>query len=98
MSTAMATILAAAVATYCTRAGGHFVLSRMKRVPPKVEAALDAVPAAVLTTLVAPSIIGAGPAEYAALAVTGLVALRGGMLSLFIAGAVVLVSMRAMGL
>jgi uncharacterized membrane protein len=48
-------ILAAAVATYCTRIGGYVLITRMKRIPPRMEAALNAVPAAVLTTLVAPA-------------------------------------------
>ena len=38
------TIIAAAVVTYGTRIGGHLVLSRFKRVPPRVDAALNAVP------------------------------------------------------
>ncbi|HBF32287.1 AzlD family protein [Rhizobium sp.] len=51
----MMVILAAAVATYLTRAGGYLVISRFKTIPPRVDAALNAVPAAVLTTLVAPA-------------------------------------------
>ncbi|CAN7478690.1 AzlD family protein [Rhizobium leguminosarum] len=48
-------ILAAAVATFATRIGGYILITRMKSIPPRVEAALNAVPAAVLTTLVAPA-------------------------------------------
>ena len=65
MSTTDWIILAGAVLTYLTRIGGHLVLSRFSRIPPRVEAGLDAVPAAVLTTLVAPAILSAGPAELA---------------------------------
>ena len=48
-------ILAGAFLTYLTRIGGHLILSRFERIHPRVEAALNAVPAAVLTTLVAPA-------------------------------------------
>ncbi len=94
MSDVLWIILAGAAVTYLSRVGGHLVLSRFERVHPRVEAALDAVPAAVLTTLVAPALVSAGPAELAALAVAGLVALRGGMLTMFLAGAAVLILLR----
>lgn len=87
-------ILGAAVATYLTRVGGYLVLSRFETVHPRVEAALNAVPAAVLTTLVAPALMTAGPAEWAALIVTGLVALRGGLMTVFLAGGAVLILLR----
>lgn len=53
-------ILAAGLATYLTRIGGYLVLARFKNIPPRVEAALDAVPAAVLTSIVAPAAITGG--------------------------------------
>ena len=87
-------IVAGAVATYLTRIGGHLVLSRFERIHPRVEAGLNAVPAAVLTTLVAPAALSAGPAELAALLGAGLVALRGGMLTMFIAGSATLILLR----
>jgi uncharacterized membrane protein len=74
--------------------GGHLVLSRFETIHPRVEAGLNAVPAAVLTTLVAPAALGAGPAEWAALIISGLVALRGGLMSMFLTGAVVLILAR----
>lgn len=94
MSTTIWIILAGAVVTYLTRVGGHLVLSRFDHIHPRVEAGLNAVPAAVLTTLVAPALLTAGPAELAALAVSGLVALRGGMMAIFLSGAAVLIAMR----
>lgn len=94
MSVTVWIILAAAVATYLTRVGGHLVLSRFDTVHPRVEAALNAVPAAVLTTLVAPSMLTAGPAEWAALIVAAIVALRGGLMSMFLAGTAVLIVLR----
>jgi uncharacterized membrane protein len=53
-------ILAAAVATFATRIGGYVLITRMKSIPPRMEQALNAVPAAVLTTLVAPAFFTGG--------------------------------------
>ncbi|RWL21828.1 MAG: AzlD family protein [Mesorhizobium sp.] len=94
MSTTLWIIVAGAIATYLTRIGGHLVISRFENIHPRVEAGLNAVPAAVLTTLVAPAALGAGPAEWAALIVAGLVSLRGGLMAMFLAGAAVLVLAR----
>ena len=94
MSTTVWIILAGAVATYLSRIGGHMVLSRFERLHPRVEAGLNAVPAAVLTTLVAPVATTGGVAEWAALAVAGIVALRGSLITMFIAGAIVLIVLR----
>lgn len=94
MSSTVWIILAGAVLTYLTRIGGYVVLSRFERINPRVEAGLNAVPAAVLTTLVAPATLSAGPAELIALVVAGLVALRGGMMSMFLTGAAVLIALR----
>lgn len=94
MSTTLWIIIAGAIATYLTRIGGHLVISRFERIHPRVEAGLNAVPAAVLTTLVAPAALSAGPAELAALAVAALVSLRGGLMTMFVAGAAVLIALR----
>ena len=63
ISTTTWIILAGGLATYLTRIGGHLVLSRFSSIHPRVEAALNAVPAAVLTTLVAPAAVFSGPAR-----------------------------------
>ncbi len=94
MSTTFWIIITASIATYLTRIGGHLVISRFDHIHPRVEAGLNAVPAAVLTTLVAPELLTAGPAEWAALIVAGLVSLRGGLMSMFLAGAAVLIIAR----
>lgn len=95
MSATVWIIAAGAALTYLTRAGGHLVLSRFDRIHPRVEAGLNAVPAAVLTTLVAPAAMSGGPAEIAALAVAGTVALVwGGMMPMFLSGAAVLIALR----
>lgn len=75
METTTLVILAAACLTYLTRIGGHLVLSRFERIHPRVEAALNAVPAAVLTTLFAPTLVFGGPAETLTLVVAALAAL-----------------------
>ncbi|NOV16300.1 AzlD family protein [Ensifer adhaerens] len=53
-------IIAAAVATFITRIGGYVLITQMKQIPPRLESALNAVPAAVLTTLVAPAFVYGG--------------------------------------
>ena len=89
------TILAGALLTYLTRVGGYLVMSRFQRIHPRVEAALDAVPAAVLTTIVAPAAYNGGPAELVALAIAGALAWRGmGMLGIFLAGGATLLALR----
>lgn len=87
-------VIAGAVATYLTRIGGDLVLSRFERIHPRVEAGLNAVPAAVLTTLVAPAAIRGGVPEIAALVVVALVALRGGPMAVFLAGSGTLIALR----
>ncbi|MEO9338115.1 AzlD family protein [Mesorhizobium sp. SB112] len=87
-------IFFSAILTYLTRIAGHMVMSRFERINPRVEAGLNAVPAAVLTTLVAPSILSAGPAEFAALLIAGLVSLRGGLMTMFLTGAATLIILR----
>ncbi|RVB40233.1 AzlD family protein [Mesorhizobium sp. M7A.F.Ca.CA.001.16.1.1] len=94
MSTTFWIIIAGAIATYLTRIGGHLVISRFDTIHPRVEAGLNAVPAAVLTTLVAPELLNAGPAEWAALVVTAVVSLRGGLMAMFLAGAAGLIVAR----
>ena len=91
-------ILALAVVTYMTRSGGYAVLSRFKTVHPRVEAALQAVPAAVITTLVVPPALTAGPAEMLAVIAAGVASLRLKPLLVLMLGLAVLVSARAAGL
>lgn len=69
-------ILACATITYATRIGGHVLLSRFKTINYRFEAALHAVPIAVLTALVAPALFTNGPAEAIAIVVAAAVAMR----------------------
>ena len=89
-------IAACGVATYLTRAAGYLIISRFGALHYRVEAALDAVPAAVLTALLAPSFVNRGPAEALALLVAGLVALRLSMTMTVAAGLVAVVALRAL--
>ena len=96
MSTTMYIILGGAFVTYLTRVGGHMVLSRFDRIHPRVQAGLDAVPAAVLTTLVAPAVVDAGVNEWIAIAVAIIAGLRVSLLPMVALGTLVLIVLRHM--
>ena len=70
------TILAAALATYATRTGGYLLIKSMSTIPPRMESALNAVPAAVLTALVAPAFVYGGIDVTLTLIVALLIGLR----------------------
>ena len=91
-------IISAAIVTYLTRAGGFWILSRFNTIHPRVEAGLNAVPAAVLTTLVAPQMAQGGIAELSAFAAAGIVGLRFGMIGGFLAGWATIIVLRYFGL
>jgi uncharacterized membrane protein len=90
-------ILAGAALTYLTRIGGHLILSRFKVLHPRVEAALNAVPAAVLTTIVTPAALTHGWAEALTLVIAGLAALRLPLLAMVAVGWVAVVVLRQIG-
>lgn len=79
-------ILIAGIATYFTRIGGYVLMSSMKRIPPRIEAALNAVPAAVLTTLVAQPFVYGGWDIKIAMIVALLVGLRFPGLTILVIG------------
>lgn len=70
----MIAILAMGLATYATRAGGLWLAARIPA-SGRFRAALDALPPAVLTAVIAPAAL-AGPAEMLAAAITILAATR----------------------
>lgn len=88
--------IACALLTYGTRVGGYLVLARFRRIPVRVEAALNAVPAAVMTTLFAPLIL-LGWREAATLAVAALIGLRLGLIPIIAIGTALIVGLRAVG-
>jgi uncharacterized membrane protein len=83
-----------AIATYLTRVGGYVLITRMNRIPPRVEAALNAVPAAVLTTLVAPAALTGGLDVTLAIAAAFLVGMRLSVLPMLAAGWAVVMVLR----
>ncbi|MFN7011957.1 MAG: AzlD family protein [Allorhizobium sp.] len=87
-------ILAGAVATYLTRIGGYLLISRLKNVPPRVDAALNAVPAAVLTTLVAPAFFSGGWDVKVAMAVSLVIGLGASSIPMLIGGWIAVMIMR----
>ncbi|MBZ8135204.1 AzlD family protein [Afifella sp. IM 167] len=89
-------ILACGLVTYATRIGGDVILSRFGRLSPRVEAALDAVPAAVMTTLIVPMALATGAAETLAAILTILASLRFSMPVTLIVGVGSLFVLRAL--
>jgi len=87
-------IVAGAVATYLTRVGGYVLMTRMKSIPPRVEAGLNAVPVAVLTTLVAPAFFEGGYDVKLGLIVALIVGLRFPGLIMLFAGWTLVVALR----
>lgn len=87
-------IAAGAIATYLTRVGGYVFITRMKRIPPRAEAALNAVPAAVLTTLVAPAAVTGGLDVSLTMAIAFLVGLRLSLLPMLGIGWIVVMVLR----
>ena len=71
----LAAILAMAGITYATRVAGLFLAGHL-RLAGRAKAAFDAIPAAVLTAVIAPMALATGPAETAAALVTVIAATR----------------------
>lgn len=89
-------VVLAGLLTYVTRFGGHVLISRIGVLPPRLEAALDAVPAAVLTTIFAPVLISGDWPERIALVICGLLALRLPLIVTVAVGAIGVASTRAL--
>lgn len=94
MSTTFWIVVAGALLTYLTRIGGHLVLSRFERVHYRVEAALNAVPAAVLTAIVAAPVSDHGWRELLVLVVCIALSLRVSMMTMFFTGVALLIALR----
>lgn len=87
-------IAAMAVVTYATRISGFWVV-RFVPVAGRWRAALEAVPAAVLMSVIAPMVFMTGPAESLAAAITLLAALRLPLIVAVVAGVGSVVVLRA---
>ena len=60
-------VVLAGALTYLTRVGGYLIVARIGAIPPRLDAALNAVPAAVLTTIVTPAVVAGGWPERVAI-------------------------------
>lgn len=94
----VAIVLALAALTYLTRIGGHLILSRFSAIHPRLEAGLEAVPMAVIATLVVPPAFTHGLAEALAIAIVCIAALRLNTISVVLLGLAALVGARSFGL
>lgn len=90
-------IVLAGVLTYLTRAGGHLLLTRFGSLPPRLEAALNAVPAAVLTTIVTPILVTGGWPERVAILVCLVLSLRLPLIAVVAIGTGLVAAARAAG-
>src|SRR5581483_449884 len=85
-----------ALVTYLTRAGGLWLMGRVT-LTPRLEAGLQAVPGAVLISILAPSALAAGPAELCAALATVLLMLRTrNLLIAIVAGVAVVWALRTL--
>ena len=91
-------IVLTGVVTYLTRSGGYVVLSRFGSIHPRVQAALEAVPGAVLVTIVLPAVLNNGVLEIVAMAAAALASLRFSAVSVLLIGMVIVVTGRYFGL
>jgi len=90
-------IVLTGVVTYFTRSGGYFVLSRFKHLHPRVEAALEAVPGAVLIALVIPSALNNGSLEIVAMLVALAASFRFSAIGVLAIGMAIVVFGRLLG-
>jgi len=85
-TTSLITILGMAIATYITRASGFYIASRFKMTP-KLRAALNAVPAAIIVSIVAPQLKDGGLSEIlSAIIVVFLAVKQKGLIICLLAG------------
>jgi uncharacterized membrane protein len=86
------------LATYGLRVGGYLLLARFEPLDRRIEAALDAVPIAVITAIVAPVVLTTGLAETIAAGVTVVAAMRLPVIPTLVVAAVTVSLLRALGL
>ncbi|ORE94688.1 AzlD domain-containing protein [Acuticoccus yangtzensis] len=92
MSDDLVFIAACTIVAMVARTGGYLILSRFERLHFRVAAALDAVPAAVMTTLVVPAAVDGGWREAVVLGLALLLSFRfGTTITVFSAMAVMVV-------
>jgi uncharacterized membrane protein len=79
--------------TYASRAGGYWLIRRFP-VEGRLKAGLEAVPLAVLTALIAPTVLATGPAETLAAVITLVLAWRLPVLAAILGGVAAVVLLR----
>ncbi len=84
----------AGIVTYITRIGGYVVLARFDKIPARLEAGLDAVPIAVITTLVVPPAINGGIGEFITMVVVIAACYRLPPMAVIILGLGVIIALR----
>lgn len=87
---ALITIVGMAIVTYCTRAGGMWLM-RFTSPSVRTERWLRHIPGSVLAALIAPAVVAHGLAGVVAVVVTGAVSLRSKNLLLAMASGVITV-------
>jgi uncharacterized membrane protein len=92
----LAAILAMAAVTYATRVAGLALAGRMN-LSGRAKAAFDAIPPAVLTSVIAPTALATGWPETLAAAITALAATRLPLLATIAVGVAAVVALRALG-
>jgi uncharacterized membrane protein len=90
----LAAIIAMAAVTYATRASGLFIAHRLV-LTGRLKTAFDEIPAAVLTAVIAPTVLATGWPETVAAAVTILAAVRLPLLGVVAVGVAAVVALRA---
>lgn len=93
----LAAILGMALVTWLCRVAGLALAGRM-RLSGRAAAAFEAIPPAVLTAVIAPTLLVTGPAETLAGLVTVAAALRLPLLATVVVGVVSVLLLRAAGL
>jgi len=89
-------VCAMAVATYATKAGGLWLLDGVE-LSPRTRAGLEAVPGAIVVSILGPELVAAGPAEWGAGGVAVLVAWRTDSLALaLVAGVGAVLALRGL--
>lgn len=83
----MLVIAAMAAATYATKAGGLWLLNRLT-LDDRLEACLEALPGAIVVSIVGVELVTAGPAAWIAAIVVVLLVARSGSLLLGLVGGV----------
>jgi len=93
--TVVAVVAAMAVLTYLTKAGGFWLLGHVDP-SERVDAALSALPGAVVVSIVAPELLNGGPSAWIAAAAVALLTHKtGSLLAALIGGMGVLLAVRA---